>query len=237
MTPREMGRNAFHRLNLQNPLDPLKNVIWDVNFDRFDTQRPGPWFPFDYTADIGFPFLTKNDISFITLGPYQINNADKYITHMQEDHVKDIIADDFDDPNSHIDWEDMDCHMSNLPYKKTVMIYDQYDEPRNWNPNEFDDWFRRRLVYLQVPSLHTNQKYKVVICYDCDLLKGSLPPNFKNRFGFTTPGTRRILDYGCTGRWCRVGGQFGCGIAKMVGPLKQTFCTRINMLKGNFDTD
>ena len=31
--------------------------------------------------------------------------------------------------------------------------------------------------------------------------------------------------------------QFGCGISKMVGPKKQAFCPRINMLKGNFDTD
>ena len=30
-------------------------------------------------------------------------------------------------------------------------------------------------------------------------------------------------------------GQFGCGISNMVGPKKQAFCPRINMLKGNFD--
>ena len=28
--------------------------------------------------------------------------------------------------------------------------------------------------------------------------------------------------------------QFGCGILKMVGPIMQDFCPRINMLKGNF---
>ena len=27
--------------------------------------------------------------------------------------------------------------------------------------------------------------------------------------------------------------QFGCGILKMVGPIMQNFCLRINMLKGN----
>ena len=31
--------------------------------------------------------------------------------------------------------------------------------------------------------------------------------------------------------------QFGCGISKMVGPKKQGFCPKINMLKGNFDTN
>ena len=31
--------------------------------------------------------------------------------------------------------------------------------------------------------------------------------------------------------------QFGCGISKMVGPKKQAFCPRINILKGNFDTN
>ena len=31
--------------------------------------------------------------------------------------------------------------------------------------------------------------------------------------------------------------QFGRGILKMVGPKKQAFCPRINMLKGNFDTN
>ena len=31
--------------------------------------------------------------------------------------------------------------------------------------------------------------------------------------------------------------QFGCGISKMVGPKKQDFCPKINMLKGNFDTN
>ena len=31
--------------------------------------------------------------------------------------------------------------------------------------------------------------------------------------------------------------QFGCGIAKIVGPKKQAFCPKINMLKGNFDTN
>ena len=31
--------------------------------------------------------------------------------------------------------------------------------------------------------------------------------------------------------------QFGCGISKMVGPKKQAFCPRINVLKGNcFET-
>ena len=30
-------------------------------------------------------------------------------------------------------------------------------------------------------------------------------------------------------------GQFGCGISKMMGPKRQAFCPRINMLKGNFD--
>ena len=30
--------------------------------------------------------------------------------------------------------------------------------------------------------------------------------------------------------------QFGCGISKMVGPKKQAFCPRINILKRNFDT-
>ena len=31
--------------------------------------------------------------------------------------------------------------------------------------------------------------------------------------------------------------QFGCGVSKMVGPKKQGFCLKINMLKGNFDTN
>ena len=31
--------------------------------------------------------------------------------------------------------------------------------------------------------------------------------------------------------------QSSCGISKMVGPKKQDFCPRINMLKGNFDTN
>ena len=31
--------------------------------------------------------------------------------------------------------------------------------------------------------------------------------------------------------------QFGCGISKMVGPKKQAFYPRINMLKGNFDNN
>ena len=31
--------------------------------------------------------------------------------------------------------------------------------------------------------------------------------------------------------------QFGCGISKMVGPKKQYFFPRINMLKENFDTN
>ena len=31
--------------------------------------------------------------------------------------------------------------------------------------------------------------------------------------------------------------QFGCGIAKIVGPKKQAFCPKINMLKENFDTN
>ena len=35
------------------------------------------------------------------------------------------------------------------------------------------------------------------------------------------------------GRYC----QFGCGNSKMVGPKKQAFCPRINILKGNFDTN
>ena len=32
-------------------------------------------------------------------------------------------------------------------------------------------------------------------------------------------------------------GQFGCGISKMMGSKRQAFCPRINMLKGNFDTN
>ena len=30
---------------------------------------------------------------------------------------------------------------------------------------------------------------------------------------------------------------FGCGISKLVGPKKQAFCPRINMLKGNLDNN
>ena len=37
--------------------------------------------------------------------------------------------------------------------------------------------------------------------------------------------------------YCLHSCQFGCGILKMVGPKMQDFCPRINMLKGNFDTN
>ena len=35
----------------------------------------------------------------------------------------------------------------------------------------------------------------------------------------------------------RVQYQFGRGISKMVGPKKQGFCPKINMVKGKFDTN
>ena len=45
---------------------------------------------------------------------------------------------------------------------------------------------------------------------------------------------RKLLNFE---NWCSGEYQFGCGISKMVDPKKQAFCPRINMLKGNFDTN
>ena len=82
-------------------------------------------------------------------------------------------------------------------------IYDQINIPGNYNPALFGPWSPRRIVFLQVPSLHLNRNHKVVICFipeDWDL-----PDNFKNRFGFAEPGLQRIVAYGCVADSCKIG--------------------------------
>ena len=83
------------------------------------------------------------------------------------------------------------------------MVYPQRRRPGNWNDQAFGDWFPRLLVFLQVPSLHTQYNHKVVLEYSPS--PEDLPANFKNRFEFFQPGLKRILNYGCVSERCRIG--------------------------------
>ena len=83
------------------------------------------------------------------------------------------------------------------------------DQPQNWKPELFGEWYARRIVLAEIPSLHSGKTHKVVISY----LPQSwpLPKNHVNRFGFHHEPLNRIVGWGCVGPWCRVGSRvLGC---------------------------
>ena len=81
-----MGRNVFLRLFLRNELDPLEQIRFEVNFLRFAPNAPGRFNVRDYTDNIGFPFLTRDEISLASVGPYNVKQGD--ITNWTKSAIK-----------------------------------------------------------------------------------------------------------------------------------------------------
>ena len=202
-----MGVNFYERLFMKNPFCHFREIQFDVNFSfPRGWHRGNSWekVPFD-SMELEFPLVNQADLTMVSHGPYQIKCVDKYITDMMNREVFNMFEgynrDDID-----FTWEDWDLLCSRLP-ENDVYYYDQINRPENWDDDDYGPWFRRRIVHLKIPSLHSAVKmHNVVIAYVPTSWEDELlGPNFVNRFGFIQPGLRNILDYACVGKDCPVG--------------------------------
>ena len=108
--------------------------------------------------------------------------------------------------------------MSSLPENVDVHIYDQQVEPDNWDAQAFGQWCPRRLLFVGVPSMHSESKtHKVIITFIPT--NQPLPQGFTNRLGFIQPGLERVLEYGCVGPHCVVGLRLNSACAHVAAVL------------------
>ena len=151
-------------------------------------------------------------MTMVTLGPYQLNMVDGYITNLQHHWVMDLIATLGPDPD--IEWDDFNHLHCAFPDETNVFFYDQVGQPQGWDVNAFGPWFPRRIVCASLKSRHTSNDYRILIefipTHDNNGEPIPLPENFVNPFGFTQEGLDRIVGYGCR-MHCKVGlRQAGC---------------------------
>ena len=179
-------------------MDPSENVNFNrVNLRSLPVHGPNlGWNRCNYDdAVLEFPQIHEDDFTMITHGNFQLAQADKYITQMSEqDSTQEALQDD------QIDWNVYDTLAAALPQDKVVYYVDEEEEHANWNPNHFGPWFPRRLVLMNMRSLHSNNLYKVIIAYIPS--SRPFPPNFQNRLGFTQDELLRIVGYCCVDRLC-----------------------------------
>ena len=181
-----------------------KNVTYGINLDRITQQ----WqrHNFDDHAGHGFPQFAKADLTIVTHGSYQIEMADSYITDMAYHEAMELNRQAANDPD--VDWDDWNALCFAFPSTTNVYIYDQLNQPLNWDNNNLGHWFNRRLIIAELPGRHSSNTYRVIIEYIPT--NWDLPNNFVNPFGFTQQGLDRIVGYGCR-RYCKIGfRQAGC---------------------------
>ena len=211
MTWTTMGQNFYQRIFLQNEFDTYtyydgvaRAINWGVRFKPMPhAGNLGGWqqLPYDDPAVL-FGRVAIEDITMLSHGPYQPDNANKYATAMREQEVLSEIRDD-----EQVTWEHFHTLASALPGDKKVFIYDQLERPDNWSDEDYGIWFARRLLLIEIPSLHKADKHLVVLAYvpDDPAWNDGVPHDFPNRLGFTQEGLRNLVGYACLRDECPIG--------------------------------
>ena len=198
----EMGQNLWRRVFMRSEFDINENVAYqEIDPNNLRNIRYGrAWTRCQYNdlAQLEFPNIEIRNLSMVTQGPYQITQAQKYITNIREQEVQDLLERDFD-----VEWEDNDLLCGMMP-EPTVHFTDVLMRPINWDDEAFGLWCPRRYVVSTFKSLHVNnQTERVIISYIP--ISWDLGDNFQNRFGFDTDDLERILGWGCLDPHCKPG--------------------------------
>ena len=212
MTWFTMGQNFFMRIFLQNEFDTYtffdgaaREIDWDVKFKPMPHGRGrnlGGWQPLQLGApEIQFPRIAQADLTMLTHGSYQIDNAHKYATAAREQEVLPMVR------NVTIPWLDFHALSSTLPQDKKVFIYDQINRPNNWSDADYGVWFARRLLLIELPSLHKADQHLVVLSYvpDDPVWNERVPQDLPNRLGFIQEGLKNLVGYACLRDTCPIG--------------------------------
>ena len=212
MTWFTMGQNFFMRIFLQNEFDTYtyfdgaaREINWDVKFKPMPHGRGrslGGWRPLQFDEpEAQFPRIAMEDMTMLTHGPYQLDNAHKYATATREQEVLPMVR------NEIIPWLDFHALSSTLPQSKKVFIYDQIDRPNNWSDVDYGVWFARRLLLIELPSLHKADQHLVILSYvpDDPVWNDRVPQDLPNRLGFIQEGLKNLVGYACLRDSCPIG--------------------------------
>ena len=224
MTKFTMGKNFKMRTFLRGSFDATEGVVYRKAFKKFpkSSRRPNDdpdrdWVTRNYdSADLEFPTIAQRNITMVTIGSYHIRISKRYLTDIRQKEISDFIDENLEDGS--IDWDNYDCLMAALPDSVPIHFIDQTDEPEGWDEQLFGPWFARRLLFVGIPSMHSPSKmHKVVIAYIPD--SWPLPSGFRNRLGFTQDGLKRIVEFACVGKDCRVGYRLNGSCAHVTAAL------------------
>ena len=179
--------------------------------------RPRGYRLVDYNDPfLEFPHLNDALLTHLTCGDYTKVQGDKVLTNKRQLEVKDFLE---RHPDWDVDWEDYHAQCSTLPQGLEIWTRDENVMPANWDPVAFGPWCRRRIVLAQLPSMHKNVKYKVVLSYVPS--SWDLPEGFRNRFEFTRQPLDRLLGWCCL--TCKAGSRtlgccgHCCALVKLLG--------------------
>ena len=140
------------------------------------------------------------------MGKYNVECGRHILTNASQNELKSLLKQNRD---YQINWQQFHARCRRLPNNHVIWFKDEINRPGNWDDRKYGAWFKRRLVFLELPSRHKNTNYKVVISFIPT--SWQLLPNFDNRLGFQQDQLRRVIGYGCIREGCRAGSRLlGC---------------------------
>ena len=189
----EFGYDARHRFFSENELNRFipNPVQFSVSFDRLpNVEKPGDWVPTIYDdQNIGLGPFEHEELFILSMGPYQIDNAPRYVTDIRQREV------DVDPDVNEFSYTQYDQACSSLPVNTPVFFIDEAQRPSNWDEELYGEWYPRRILLMGVPSIHSQKVHRVVLFFvpTCE----ALPANFHNRFRFQHGNLQRLVGFGC----------------------------------------
>ena len=126
MTYRDIGLQARERISFRNPLDPLEGVQWNADLYARPRRNDPHWINVDLMNPLqtGMP---HDNLTEITLGPYQIQLSMGYISSIQESETR--------RNNQYQDWIDYHEQCQELPDHYEAHLLHEIQEPPNWDNN------------------------------------------------------------------------------------------------------